>query len=452
MEKATHTLRVWAAEYGAAVLAVEQRFTQSSYPIVDMTNSEMVRRYSTIEQNLADISYLVRNLSTIFTENAKWVWFGTAFDGNFVAWHRATSNSPASLMSVSIAAPIKAVLGYSLYDQLLADKFDVVMDGCANWMHSAIDYMTHTTQNATELAQSIGCSTPGGMTGVADVMYVVSRAVETFVQPGGNGLLVCQQLQRAIADSDRAQIVASHLFNATGLCDAYNVFANRRVITPPATTFLTVYALKCDHLAQFQTSADTNRSAYSSLLNEIWYLDACHRVLGYGQVPDVDRFNGKFNSGPDGGPAGTNMVFVGAQASLTQGLEIRQPLSDTQDCYLVSDKAVSIYTDILADDNAAAEAKSADVREAHRIILARLQASLQALHHGPGSNNGDGSNNDALSPGLVVLIVVLCLCSVGVGLVIGRCLWSRRKEYIARRGSLSNRYETLSTTNASSNL
>eukprot|EP00762_Andalucia_godoyi_P004974 ANDGO_01464.mRNA.1 Putative serine protease F56F10.1 len=439
IEKSSHTLRVWASKYRAGVVAVQQRYTQSSYPTLNLTDTN-VQRYQTIEQNLNDMLFVSQNTSYLSssTDGRKpiWVWFGVAFDGNFVAWHRAT-NAVGSLMSVSIAAPIFARMHYPEYDLKLSDAFDAIQPGCAFAVHNAAQYISSMSMYTDAVALLKGTkSQKNGLSGMGDVMYVVSRMSEAFVNylPGAK---LCADVIGAANSSMAAHAFAENV--PPGLFDAYNVFANSRSIAPPATSFLTVYALKCAHLAQFQTSTATNRSIYSTMLDDIWYLDACKRILGYGSVPAVELFNTKFNGGAScPGPHGTNMVFIGSEYSMTRGLEIQSSLSTTQDAFTITDRSVDVYADILAMDNVAAETKS-DVRKAHAVILARLDAALQELEPTPKKD----TQPESLSPGIVVMIVVLCLGCAGGGLLCGYCLWKKRKAFVQRHGNSSTRYETL---------
>ncbi|XP_056420864.1 putative serine protease K12H4.7 isoform X1 [Hyla sarda] len=131
------TWMMYAEKMGALCLLLEHRFYGKSHPTKDMSVENL--RYLSSQQALADLAHF----QTVMTEklglgNRKWIVFGGSYPGCLAAWYRIKYPHLAHA-AVASSAPVKAVLNFSEYLEVVQDSLSRNHSGCPETIKIAFD-------------------------------------------------------------------------------------------------------------------------------------------------------------------------------------------------------------------------------------------------------------------------------------------------------------------------
>lgn len=127
----------YAEKMGALCLLLEHRFYGKSHPTKDMSLENL--RFLSSQQALADLAHFQTVMTKkLGTGERKWVVFGGSYPGCLAAWYRIKYPHLAHA-AVASSAPVKAVLNFSEYLEVVQDSLSRNHSDCPGTIKMAFD-------------------------------------------------------------------------------------------------------------------------------------------------------------------------------------------------------------------------------------------------------------------------------------------------------------------------
>ncbi|KAL6069599.1 hypothetical protein QOT17_007452 [Balamuthia mandrillaris] len=315
----TSAVAEWAKELGAMLIEIEPRYSGQSYPVRDVTSTNI--RFSTIEQNIADYSDFIANMTkTLQLNDPRWIIVADLFNGAYATWLRA-KNPQLVFGSVATSPYMLATLediGYdSAYQAWLGEA-------CSSVVHDAVYNLSRawSSINTTDFQHQMGCKQL--LPNEEEFFYVLNSIFTSYYSSAKD--LICANLTAKVNanTSDKLANFAKLLKELRGDssldCIDFDIALDTNTTIPSIFSgYRPTYYLKCAQLGQFQTPKG-NTSLIPPQLTLTWYLQTCKKLFSDVHIPDqpqIDVVNALYGGE---NPEGCNMIFVTSKNDLAQQL------------------------------------------------------------------------------------------------------------------------------------
>jgi hypothetical protein len=277
----------------STLLTAELRFIGHAWPSIFPNSSFIVYDHATIEENVADIAYLLSNLTNNIENPVSFV-IGSGYGGNLAAWSRLKFPQYISGAWAS-SAPISALGLDHEYDRNYLKKL-TQYPGCKTALPNTLKGLhDDITSNIVQIRNSTRAlfGLPSTIRDAAALFVIYETLEMMYERNDQHGFLtaLCQSNLSLIALASKVNdtLSDSNLLAIDLDPDAIpDIFCS-----PKARDRKQIWKTKCFDLGHFHIPSD-DFYFRSPLLNHSFYQDICHRTWNISDIGDTNVTNLRF--------------------------------------------------------------------------------------------------------------------------------------------------------------
>jgi hypothetical protein len=304
-------LPIYAAKFGALIVAVEHRFYGQSMPAPDLSTPNL--RLLNSPQALADYALFQQYITQKYNAvGSKWISFGGSYSGALSAWYRA-SYPHLIAGSIATSAPVQAKLEFQEYFEVVQQSVGPQCAARIKNVTNIVSKMLSTSEGTQQLEKIFSTCTPivsqddiiTFMSSLTDgVCEIVQYNQDNNAYTPFNLDKMCSMLLEGSSDDEQLASYATfnNVFNqfsgenCTG-ASYQQMIAEMQSTDPsnPAAAGRSWTWQTCIEYGYFQTGSSPNQP-FSPLISLEWFLKQCNDIFGIPLTPSVAAVNALFGS------------------------------------------------------------------------------------------------------------------------------------------------------------